>query len=82
MHTVSERQLYHLYTDASFEQGQGGAGGILFERRGLLLRWFSEWHDDVRAINPSNKKGLIFELELAAVLIASADCAPAFGVLM
>ena len=60
--------MFHLYTDASFEQGRGGTGGILFERRGLLLRWFSEWHDDVRSINPSSKKGLIFELELAAVL--------------
>ena len=66
---ASERQMYDLYTDASFEQGRGGTGGILFERRGLLLLWFSEWHYDVRSINPGSKKGLIFELELAAVLM-------------
>ena len=59
----------HRQRDASFEQGRGGTGGILFEWRGLLLRWFSEWHSDVRSINPGSKKGLIFELELAAVLM-------------
>ena len=62
--SVAERQNFHLYTDACFEQNQGGAGGMLYGKGGLLLRWFSEWHDNVAEINEDNKKGLIFNLSL------------------
>ena len=67
--SVAEPQNFHLYTDACFEQNQGGTGGMLYGKGGLLLRWFSEWRDNVAEINEDNKKGLIFELELAAVLM-------------
>ena len=46
-----------------------GTGGMLHGKGSLLLRWFSEWHGNVSTINQDNKKGLIFELELAAVLM-------------
>ena len=68
--------MYHLYTDASFEQGRGGTGGILFERRGLLLRWFSEWRYDVRSMASS------LSLSLLLSSWASVHCAPAFGMRM
>ena len=32
----------HLHTDASFEQGEGGLGAVLFNSGGLLLQWFAE----------------------------------------
>ena len=64
--SVAERQNFHLY------QNGGGTGGMLYGKGGLLLRWFSEWPANVAEINKDNKKGLIFELELAAVLMGLA----------
>ena len=60
----------HLYTDASFENGRGGLGAVLYNSDGLLLRWFAETLDQemISSLNVEGKKGFIYELEaLAAV---------------
>ena len=38
----AHRNSMLLETDASFEQGQGGLGAVLYNSSGLLLRWFAE----------------------------------------
>ena len=61
-------QIFHLYTDACHKAEGGGLGGVLYSCNGLLLRWFGEWHEDLSAINPDGKAGLIYELEMIAAL--------------
>ena len=63
-----DRQIFHLYTDACHEAEGGGLGGMLYSCNGLLLRWFGEWREDLSAINPDGKAGLIYELEMIAAL--------------
>lgn len=47
-------RVYHLHTDASFEGGAGGFGGILFDGNGAMLSFFFESMspDDVSLLNP------------------------------
>ena len=64
-------RVYHLYTDACYEDGSGGLGGVLFDENGQMLSFFSEtlspeW---VKLINPTGKKGMIFELETLATAL-------------
>jgi hypothetical protein len=75
-------RVYHLYTDASFEGGAGGLGGILFDENGAMLSFFSESMspDDVSLLNPHEKKGLIFELETLATAIGVTQLLPQMAV--
>eukprot|EP00435_Cladocopium_sp_Y103_P032952 s285_g8.t1 len=65
-------RVFHLYTDACFEGGEGGLGAVLFDDSGNTLSFFSEklGASGVNAINPLRKKNVIFELEALAVLMA------------
>ena len=68
--SAAHRNCMHLYTDASFENGRGGLGAVLYNSDGLLLRWFAETLDQemISSLNVEGKKGFIYELEaLAAV---------------
>ncbi|CAE7221591.1 unnamed protein product [Symbiodinium sp. CCMP2592] len=70
----SLRQVYHVYTDASYDDQGGGLGGLVYDFKGLCLAWFSEvvTSKDLEIINPDGKLTLIYELEtLAAVLGAT-----------
>lgn len=64
-------RMCHLYTDASFEDGAGGLGGVLSDGAGTMLSFFSETMTaaEVTLLNPREKKGLIFELEALASAI-------------
>ena len=63
--------VYHLYTDACFEKGIGGLGGVLFNQHGKMLAFFSEKvnPDQVDKLNPLGKETIIFELEALAAYI-------------
>ena len=63
--------VYHLYTDACFEKGAGGLGGVLFNQHGKMLSFFSEKvnPDQVDKLNPLGKETIIFELEALAAYI-------------
>ena len=75
-------QVFHLYTDASFESGAGGLGGILFDGEGKMLSFFSEMlsPSGVNMLNPDGKKGMIFEPETLAVAIGVTQLLPNFAV--
>ena len=64
-------RVFHLYTDACFEDGSGGVGGVLYNQDGKMLSFFSEQlpADLVGRLNPCLKQNLIFELEALAVLM-------------
>ena len=66
-------RVFHLYTDACFEEDMAGVGGVLVDDQGNLLSFFSERvsKNDFDLLNPSKKRGLIFELEALAVLIGT-----------
>eukprot|EP00435_Cladocopium_sp_Y103_P067161 s1265_g29.t1 len=66
-------RVFHLYTDASFEDGAAGLGGVLINDCGEILSFFSEQVSPatVDLLNPLRKKGLIFELEALAVMIGT-----------
>ena len=63
--------VYHLYTDACFEKGAGGLGGVLYNQHGKMLSFFSERvnPDLVDKLNPLGKETIIFELEALAACI-------------
>ena len=71
-------RVYHLYTDACFEGGQGDLGGVLFDEKGAMLSFFSEVAspEAIRLINPQQKKGVIFELETLATAIGVTHLLP------
>ena len=58
-------RVFHLYTDACFEQGEGGLGGVLYDGCGKLLSFFSSkvGSGQVAVLNPEGKKTIIFEFE-------------------
>ena len=70
--------VYHLYTDACFEAGSGGLGGVLFDGSGNMLSFFSEKMSDaaMELVNPLKKKGVIFELETLATAIGVTHLMP------
>ena len=59
---------YLIYTDASYEDGTGGIGGVLIDSCGCVVSWFS--HPINRriceALGASEKETIIYELELVA----------------
>ena len=65
--------VYHVYTDASYEDGKAGLGGVLFDGLGNMLSYFSCELDEVFAgrLNPENKKTIIYEMETLAALIGT-----------
>ena len=68
---ASAGRVFHLYTDACFEESVGGVGGVLYDRNGVMLSFFSEQLPAglVDLLNPCQKQNLIFELEALAVLM-------------
>ena len=64
------RQTFHLFTDASLENGESGLGAILYNSQGLIVNWFAEVaHEDiVSALNVDDKKGFIYEMEAYAAI--------------
>eukprot|EP00435_Cladocopium_sp_Y103_P041937 s386_g11.t1 len=64
-------RVFHLYTDASYENETGGLGGVLFDCNGVMLSFFSEEVSTkmVELLNPLGKETLIFELEALAVMV-------------
>ena len=68
---ASVGRVFHLYTDACFEESVGGVGGVLYDRNGVMLSFFSEQLPAglVDLLNPCQKQNLIFELEALAVLM-------------
>eukprot|EP00435_Cladocopium_sp_Y103_P044001 s1511_g12.t1 len=65
-------RVFHLYTDACYENGEGGLGAVLFDDHGSVLSFFSGKlpASSVAILNPLMKKNAIFELEALAVLMA------------
>ena len=78
---ASPGRVYHLYTDASYENGKGGIGGVLLDGEGNVLSYFSaeilETH--VATLNPQSKKTIIFELEALAVYVGCHELLPMLG---
>ena len=64
-------RIFHLYTDACFENSEGGVGGVLFDGHGAMLSFFSEklGVETVNLLSPGQKQNVIFELEALAVLM-------------
>lgn len=66
---------HYLYTDASFEQSTatGGLGGVLIDDKGFCISWFGLQLDQsvCNLLNPDNKETIIYELELAATVLAT-----------
>ena len=56
--SAAHRNCIHLFTDASYEEGKGGLGAILFSSSGLILRWVSKTlsADAVASLNVECKK--------------------------
>ena len=65
------RQTFHLFTDASLENGKSGVGAILYNSQGLVVNWFSEevQEEVVSALNVDSKKGFIYEMEAFAAIL-------------
>ena len=63
-------KVFHLYTDACYENGQGGLGGVLYNELGEMLSYFSAHVTEAQAaqLNPLKKVTIIFELEALAAL--------------
>ena len=67
---------WFVYTDASFESDENtfsaGFGGVLVDPTGLPVRYFSfdVTGPDLKLLNPSNKKTIIYECEFFAVSVA------------
>ena len=74
-------RVFHLYTDASYENGKGGLGGVLLDGSGNLLSSFSSQINEkhVAILNPFSKKTIIFELKALAVFIGCNELLPALG---
>ena len=66
-------KVFHLYTDACYENGQGGLGGVLYNELGEMLSYFSAPVTKAQAtqLNPLEKDTIIFELETLAALIGT-----------
>ena len=63
-------QRFVLYTDASYENKQGGIGGVLIDSYGRVVSWFSH-HLSERtclAFGADEKETVIYELELVAAI--------------
>ena len=75
-------RVFHLYTDACFENGTGGLGGVLVDQHGTILSFFSSVVDtkQVSMLNPLKKETIIFELEALAVLVGTTCLLPSEGV--
>ena len=65
----------YLYTDASYEQESftGGLGGVLVDEQGVCIAWFGlQLNQTVcKFLNPECKETIIYELELAATVLAT-----------
>ena len=68
--SATNRQTFHLFTDASLEKGRSGLGAILYNSQGLMVNWFSEDvpEDVVSALNIDEKEGFIYEMEAFAAI--------------
>eukprot|EP00435_Cladocopium_sp_Y103_P069804 s179_g34.t1 len=64
-------RVFHLYTDACYEDGSAGIGGVLIDDHGNVLSFFSEQipSEVVALRNPLRKRG--FELEALAVMVGA-----------
>ena len=64
-------QQFFLFTDASYEQGEVGLGGVLFDGFGNIVSWFGENLSDLDAVvlNPLEKETIIYECEALAFLL-------------
>ena len=71
-------RVFHLYTDACFEDSKGGLGGVLYDEFGQMLSYFSApvTTDQVARINPLHKETVIFELEALAALVGASTLLP------
>lgn len=65
-------QKFLIYTDASYEQGAGGIGGVLVDSNGAVVNWFShQLSEDVcKLFGSGEKETIIYELELVAAIFA------------
>ena len=74
-------RVFHLYTDACYENGTGGLGGVLYDGFGNQLSFFSATVDEkqVAILNPDCKDTIIFELEALAVFIGCTSRLPSEG---
>ena len=61
---------YLIYTDASYEDGTGGIGGVLIDSSGCVVSWFSHHLDRniCKALGAAAKETIIYELELVAAI--------------
>ena len=66
---------WFLYTDASYEPAtnSGGLGAVWVDQEGNCVEWFGiELNSDVcKLLNPTEKDTIIYELELAAYVLAT-----------
>ena len=71
---LAERgKVYHLYTDASYENGRAGLGGVLYDEAGSMLSFYSCELDEslTTRLNPEGKKTIIYEMETLAAWIGA-----------
>ena len=61
---------YLIYTDASYEDGTGGIGGVLIDSCGCVVSWFSHPMNQsiCKALGATEKETIIYELELVAAI--------------
>ena len=66
--------VYHIFTDASYENGRAGLGGVLYNCEGHMLSFYScELDESMTAqLNPEGKKTIIYEMETLAAWIGTA----------
>ena len=66
----SSEYKYILYTDASYENGTGGIGGVLIDSSGRVASWFSHQLTEkiCLALGAGDKATIIYELELVAAI--------------
>ena len=72
--TSTPSRCWHIFTDAAYEQSTqtGGLGGVLFDDKGLACSWFSVEVTGAasRKLGSGFKQSLIYELEMAASIVA------------
>ena len=78
---ASNGRVFHLYTDACYEDQCGGVGGVLIDGSGTMLSYFSAQisRDQTARLNPLNKDTIIFELEALAAWLGGHILLPICG---
>ena len=76
-----DREVMQLYTDACFEQGMSGLGGVLYSSSGQTIEFFSHMLDDdqISLVNSAGNRTIIGELEALAIVVGLESIALQFS---